>query len=173
MKENRINIVNKDKKRLLLLTVLGMAAVFLLILGSVGGGKTESSPAETGVPSASVSADAETELSALLSRIKGAGKVEVMVRYSGSGEDRYAYHEEVTEITEENASERREHKEMVLLNGDAPVVISHKNAEVEGVLVVAEGAANDHVRAALIEAVASYFHIGKNRIEVTAMEEAE
>ena len=74
-------------------------------------------------------------------------------------------------MSDDGTSERTEHREMVLLNSDgAPVLISHENGEIQGVLIVSEGAADDRVRKSLTDAASSCLGIGKHYIEVQPME---
>ena len=60
---------------------------------------------------------------------------------------------------------------MVLTDGDKePVVTAREYPDIRGVLVMAEGAADDRVRERLLDAASSYLSVGKNRIEITVME---
>ena len=171
MNEEMMHIVKKDKKKLLVLGGIAVIAVFLLIVGS----ELSSSPreiAEESKVSVSDEHDMENELEQLLCSMAGVGDVAVIISYDGEMTELYAYNEERTEIMQENGTtEIREKKEIVLTDGDgAPVVVTREHPQIKGVLVSAEGASNDEVREDVVNAVASYLNIGKNRIEVTAME---
>lgn len=172
MKEEMMHIVKKDRKKLLLLSALAVVAVFLLILG--GGVSTSTNESE--VSDASVATypikDDVAELERILGTMTGVGKVKVSIAYEGDVTEYYAYNEERSEvIKEDGTTDISQKKELVLVDGDgAPVVTKREYPAITGVLVTAEGAWDDRVRENVIHAVASYLGIGKNRIEVTAME---
>ncbi|MBQ2764826.1 MAG: hypothetical protein IJF43_07310, partial [Firmicutes bacterium] len=170
MKEELMHVVNKDKKKLLILSIIALMAVFLLIVGS-GISPSDQESEEVNVELSDMS-DAETELEQLLGSMVGVGNVDVIISYDGEVTEQYAYNEERTEVMKEDGStEIREKREMVLTDGDgAPVVAAKEHPSVKGVLVSAEGASDDTVREALVNAVASYLDIGVNRICITAME---
>ena len=165
-----MHVVNKDKKKLLILSIIAFIAVFLLIVGS-GISPSDQELEGTDVELTDMS-DAETELEQLLGSMVGVGNVDVIISYDGEVTEQYAYNEERTEVMKEDGStEIREKREMVLTDGDgAPVVAAKEHPSVKGVLVSAEGASDDTVREALVNAVASYLDIGVNRICITAME---
>ena len=108
----------------------------------------------------------------MLSSVEGAGAVDVVIFWDGTGTDHYAYDSEIKEsVSDDGISDYSENRQMVLLDGDgAPVLISHENAEIQGVLIVAEGAVDDRIRKDLADAASSCLGIGKHRIEITAME---
>ena len=166
-----MHIVNKDKKKLFVLGTIAVFAVLLLIIGNEMTFSSQKISEET--PAALSDRDEnEIELEQILSSMAGVGNVDVIISYDGEISEQYAYNEERTEVLQEDGTrEIREKREMVLTDGDgAPVVTEREHPEIEGVLVSAEGASDDRVREKLIHAVASYLDIGKNRIDVTAME---
>lgn len=171
MKEEMMHIVKKDKKKLFILGIIAVVAVFLLMIGSEMSSPSREITEEAEVVS-SDRKEAEIELEKILGSMVGVGNVDVIISYDGEISEQYAYNEERTEVMQEDGTtEIREKKEMVLTDGDgAPVVTSREHPQIDGVLVSAEGASNDKVREDLVNAVASYLDIGKNRIEVTAME---
>lgn len=154
---------------------LALVSVLLMMIGGSFDRKTavkEENPQTVTVAAADEPLSVAVDLEQILSKIDGAGKVDVMISWDGDVEETYAYHEERSESQKEDGSaEKSEKRELVLTDGDQnPVVIARKYPKAEGVLVVAEGAGNDLVRERLLEAVASYLSIGKNRIEITVME---
>ena len=174
MKENLMHIVKKDKKKLLLLSVLAVAAVLLMVIGGRNGGSSEEKTVAEN-PSADASSDplsAADDLEEVLSKMEGAGKVEVLIFWDGDIETAYAYDEETNESRKEDGStESGRKRQMVLTDGDKePVVTAREYPDIRGVLVMAEGAADDRVRERLLDAASSYLSVGKNRIEITVME---
>jgi len=170
VKEELMHVVNKDKKKLLILSIIALIAVFLLIVGS-GIFPSDQESEETDVELTDMS-DAETELEQLLGSMVGVGNVDVIISYDGEVTEQYAYNEERTEVMKEDGStEIREKREMVLTDENgAPVVAAKEHPSIKGVLVSAEGASDDTVRESLVNAVASYLDVGVNRICITAME---
>lgn len=174
MKENLMHIVKKDKKKLLLLSVLAVAAVLLMVIGGRSGGSSERTEVAE-VPSADTSSDplsVTDDLERVLSKMDGAGHVEVLIFWDGDIETAYAYDEETNESRKEDGTtESGQKRQMVLTDGDKePVVTAREYPDIRGVLVMAEGAADDRVRERLLEAASSYLSVGKNRIEITVME---
>lgn len=102
----------------------------------------------------------ETQLSAALSEIEGAGGVTVMISFSDEGETVIAMEtktlEDGTVITTP-----------VLVDGEV-VVLEVKKPEISGVLIVAEGANDLAVRFDLISAAASVLDINQSIIKVYA-----
>lgn len=173
MKDEMMHIAKKDKKKLWLLGALALISVFLLIFGNALSEEPTAASGESTVSSGSEELpDAEEELERLLSSMDGVGKVDVIISYEGEIRQLYAYNEERSQSEKEDgSSEVTEKKEMVLLDGDgAPVVTERIYPPIGGVVVAAEGASSDKVREQLLNAVSSYLHIGKNRIEIAAME---
>ena len=81
MKENLMHIVKKDKKKLLILSVLAVAAVLLMVIGGRSGGSSEKTEVAE-VSAADASSDplsAADDLERVLSKMDGAGKVEVLI----------------------------------------------------------------------------------------------
>ena len=121
--------------------------------------------------------DIEEKLAAVLSCIRGAGRVEVMVTYETSSELVTA----MTTSTNNNASESNDGTKTNTssqttestqpatvsgANGDTPIVLMEKQPVVRGVIVVAEGAADISVKLDLQRAVQAVLNIPLSKIEV-------
>lgn len=171
MKEEMMHIVKKDKRKLFFLAAIAVFAVFLLILGSEMTSSPQDADEDATVVLNDIN-DEEMKLEKLLGSMAGVGKVDVIISYDGEPSEQYAYNEDYTEVIQEDGTrEIRKKKEMVLVDGNgAPVVTSREHPRIVGVLISAEGALNATVRKNMVDAVASYLDIGKNRIEVMAME---
>ena len=178
MKEELMHIVREDKKKLLFLTFLAVVAVLMMVVGSVWSDDKKETKTDTDTDPESVKVTASggstaAELEKALSSVNGVGDVRVVICREDSFTENYAYNEEISEKTGENGVIERSEKRELALTGeeDTPVVTSKKGGEIRGVLVVARGAENASVRKDLIDAVSLCLSVGKNRIEVTAMEE--
>ena len=165
----------------LVYAAVGVIAVLLYLVGSridcaKEGSKTQS------VPAAAVDTrDAlERRLIEVLSQIRGAGKVDVLVTYETSGEIVTATVRQTDEdVKDANGSsgsqtsrtvrEVTEPATVVTGTGHAPIVLYEKEPTVRGVVVVAEGAADFSVREKLQAAVQAATGISISRIEVFEM----
>ena len=160
---------------------LGISAVLFYLLGSRPGcTKTETkAPAAVSEPAAQRDA-LERRLSEVLSKIRGAGKVDVLVTYETNGEIVTATvrqtDEDVRDANGTGGSETsrtvREVTEPATVeteNGHTPIILYEKEPTVRGVVVVAEGAADFSVREKLQAAVQAATGIPIARIEVFEM----
>jgi stage III sporulation protein AG len=122
----------------------------------------------------------EQRLTEVLSRIRGAGKVDVLVTYETGGEIVTATVRQTDEDSRNsngsNGSETsrsvREVTEPATVetgNGHVPIVLYEKEPIVRGVIVVAEGASDFSVRQKLQAAVQAVTGIPIERIEVFEM----
>ena len=118
--------------------------------------------------------DTEKNLEQILSKIKGAGNVEVMIYYSNYGEKIIASNSKTRNEKEkrgegvESFSEDRE-KNTVLYGSsgnEVPFITEERLPEASGILVIAEGANNEKVKYEIQEAVRALLGISPNRIRV-------
>lgn len=150
---------------------LGLLAV-LLYVGSISSGKSDS---ETGtsytVSEVSVSdRDIESRLSEVLSKIRGAGTVQVMITYDTTSEIVPAMSTD-TKTGESSGSSESKSPATVKRNGDEePIVLTQIEPTVRGVIVIAEGAADISVKLNLQHAVETVLGISQNCIEVFEMD---
>ena len=163
---------------------VGLAAVLFYLIGS--GLHCGAKPAETTVRTESVSNQAgerdalEQKLINVLSKIRGAGRVDVLVTYETNGEIVTATVRQTDEDvrsadgTGRNETSRtvREVTEPATVeteNGHAPIILYEKEPVIRGVIVVAEGASDFSVRQKLEAAVHAATGIPIERIEVFEM----
>lgn len=140
----------------LILAVLVIAIVYSIIAGDPGG--AAASDSETYAQSV------ERELSSVLSKLDGAGEVDVFVNVANEGETVIAMETKVD-------AEGNTTTTPVLVGGEV-VVLEVRKPEITGVLIVAEGAGSIAVRSRLIDAAASALHINQSIIKVYAKEGA-
>ena len=140
------------------------------------------SPARTSAAEEAGSYDLETKTEDILSKVEGAGRVDVMITMSDSGEAVYAQENKInSSLTEESASqgdsrgiETRTEENTVLTvnNGDgssSPVIIKEMTAEISGIVIVAEGGDDIFVKNSLIRAAQALFGVPANKVEVFKM----
>ena len=122
----------------------------------------------------------EEKLAAILSKVKGAGKVEVMITLVSSSElvlqtDERKTADETGETDSEggtkNSSQTEYTKETVLTGpSDDPYVIKEINPQVSGVLILAKGAGSAAVKNEICEAVEALFNLPIHKIKVLEAE---
>lgn len=173
---DKLKIAKGDKKKIFYMLILGTAAIILLIAAEFfDNTPNDSSKSQTPVTNTENIGDIEGELSAVLGKIEGVGKVSVAVEYDSSGKKEYAYNEEVSESTSggegDVETQTTTRREMVLLNGDDQgVLITDTPGEIVGVLVVAQGANSAIVREKIQNAVTTCLNVGADKVAVYPME---
>ena len=122
----------------------------------------------------------EARLEDILSTVRGAGKVRVLVTYATAGERVAAtvstLDESVSETSGVNTATRseqsREMKQPATVateGGQSPIILVEREPEIRGVIVVAEGAADPAVRLSLQRAVQAVTGVPLSCIEVFEM----
>lgn len=178
----RLSKIFKGGKKMELL-LYGAVILIVLVLYVVGlrRDRAKNSPtaesAQTSTAAAITETGIEEKLASVLSCIRGAGRVEVMVTYESSTELVPA----MTTSTNNNASESSDGSKtnsssqttestqpatVTGANGDTPIVLMEKQPVVRGVIVVAEGAADIRVKLDLQRAVQAVLNIPLSKIEV-------
>ena len=135
-------------------------------------GKTTATATSDGVTyqtSAEYVEQMETKLTSLLSKVKGAGQVEVMISIkSGSGVDLAENTE--TKTTNSNYTETTTVSTSPILiengNSQSPIVVAEILPQISGVVVVSSGASDINVRMYLISAVQTLLDLPQNKIQI-------
>lgn len=171
------NIVKKIKKVkhldiVIAVAVVGLTLVFAL---SVFGG-SESITKTNDVDYLTL----EDRVCEVLSQIKGAGNVKVMINFSDSGEIITATtnNSSIDKTTDTSTSGNRttesktDNVSPVIIQQDGkdtPLIVKELAPDVLGVVVVAEGADNVSVRINLLQAVQTLLNVDSNKIEIFTM----
>lgn len=152
----------KNTKLLVLIFILGIA----LMLVPNGENKKNSGVVEKETHAALYKKETEKELKNALSKVKGAGSVEVLVSLSDEGES-YVASNEKSEKSEKNFVSE---KTYVLKNddngGESAVVLRKNMPRISGVLVIAEGACDENIKNELTMAVKAISGVRAHRIYV-------
>lgn len=112
--------------------------------------------------------DIEKKLEKILSDVKGAGRVSVMITYKTNGEKIYAYNFDKQTENDDSSITQSEKNEMVM-SKDEPVVLKEYKPEIEGVLVVSDGGGDEQIKNNLTSAVKALLAVDVNKIEVLVM----
>jgi stage III sporulation protein AG len=107
----------------------------------------------------------ENKLSNVLSKISGAGSVNVIITLENGFSYVYATDTETKTIVS-NGTETTLTTETVILVSNEPVVVKEIYPNIKGVVVVAEGAADVSVKLNILTAVETVLEIDRNNITV-------
>lgn len=141
--------------------VLAVGIVLMLL---PGGDKTEVIT-EPEIINTGPEISVEQQLSELLSKIQGAGKVEVMLSYASGAET--IYHSDT-----ENDSDSSKNSAVLVTGadrGESALVTRVDPPGYLGAIVICQGADSASVRLAIVEAVSKYTGLGADQIAVLKM----
>ncbi|MCM1267359.1 MAG: hypothetical protein NC302_05595 [Bacteroidales bacterium] len=137
---------------------------------------------EAGGESGSYAARWEEKLEESLREVEGAGQVRVLITLAGSEEQILTRdgREEVSDTIEKDAAGGSRHVSETIMDKsvvrtvdergeEVPLVVRTIAPEVEGVVVIAQGAGSAQVRRDIIEAIQVLFEIDMNRIAIIKM----
>jgi len=171
-----INIIDKfkklpDKKRNIILCIIGAVALLLLVISEFSGDGEVVSPQENTAEYASDYIEkTEKELSSILEEIDGAGEVEVMITLESCYENVYAKgYSSQSDENEDGAESQLTEEYIIVKSGSGTeecLVIKVYEPMIKGVAVVAEGADNANVKKAITETVCALFDISSNKVSV-------
>lgn len=161
----------KKYKYAALVFVIGIALLLLPIGKSSK--KAEATPSSTEQTDEEYLNELETRLAALLSQIKGAGEVQVMLTLQTGSRTEYQFDTQIssdTDGTENRSSEER--KTVILSEGsayDKAAVSAVRYPQFQGALIVCEGADHPAVRLDLINAVSALTGLNSSQITVVKL----
>lgn len=172
----------KQNKKLQIGFVILLCVALFLIFGSAlipKSSKGSSSSTNTSTGSSTNQFDyaksLEDKLVNVLSSIKDAGKVNVMITLEGGIEIEIAYtiEERVNNSTGSSNSQESSTivKTPILITQNGvtkPVILSEKNPAIQGVVIVASGAGNTRVKLDILRATVAVLSVEPARIEIFA-----
>lgn len=139
--------------------------------GFFGGEKETPAQAETQTASDMAERETETRMAEILSKVQGAGAVDVMLTYCRT-EERTIAQDEVREESERDGKFRVEQKTVLTEEkggNTAPFILSENAPVIEGVVIVAEGGGDATVQAALHQAAEALCNVPAHKIAVLQM----
>lgn len=162
MKDNKkdyIGQIFKSRYNKYIFLIIIVGAVFML-----GGHKAVPKKKAADTPPQQTATE-EQRLAAIISDIKGAGNVSVMITYEGTSEKDLAYETRSDRTTKQEGGVLTENidKQAVMASGE-PTVIKETYPQVKGVVVTAEGAADAAVKNNIREAVQSALGVPSHKI---------
>ena len=114
------------------------------------------------------------DMEKILGSIKGVGKVNILINYSGGKRIEIASKvETVTKVDSDGTVYTiTENRSPIIVSGNGeskPIILKEESAAIEGVIIVAEGADNAGVKLQLISAVKTLLDINPDKIKVFSM----
>ncbi len=170
-----VHFKNSKKFKIAVIAVLCAAAVMIYFIPSKSNNKES-----TGI-SNNTEEDATQKLEKVLSSIRGAGSVNVMITYVSGSEAVCASttEKQVNTVTEKSENGGTKESETVIENskpvtvgsgnGENALVVVEKEPEIKGVIVVAQGADNIKVRMDLQKAVETVLQVSPEKVEIFVM----
>ncbi len=160
--------IRKDKKSLMIVS-LGLIGM-LLISASELVPQKENEKEEISAAYYSESSENTAQLEEIIGKIKGVGKVKVMLMYEGTAENVYANN--VSE--QKNDKENRTEEEHIILdkgNTEDGLLIKSVYPRVTGVAVVCEGGESASVKNEITNMLKALYNISSNNISISEMED--
>ena len=169
------------KKKIQYVAILLVIVIILAIyFGSSSGQPANTPEAQPTATQENNTSSVEERLMQALSKIEGAGKVEVMITYESSAEIVPAIsidtQESTTKDNSDNGSSTTDSKntqsEIVTISGSdgiSALVLREDSPKVLGVLVIAQGADDIGVKLNLLKAVQTVLNVSPDRVDVYKM----
>ena len=146
-----------NKTTVFIFAAIIAALVLVISPGDKDEKKTEPVSAQTS------NSEIELRLEKILSGVKGAGEVEVMVVFKDDGKEDIAMNRE---YQKDGEGMIKSGETAVMTSGRNAVVVQKNLPNVQGVIVTAEGANDETVKENLKNAVAAALPVAYHRIEV-------
>lgn len=162
--------------------VVGAAAMLLILLSSCSDGCAREAPVNEAAQfsSSQYREELEMRIAEMVSCIDGAGSAVAMVTLQGGEKTVYALEESISsdetagesEISGSNEQESR----VIVIEGDGgeiPLVVTTLLPDIQGVLVLCEGADDPEVCARVTQAVTTVLGISSRRVCISILEKTE
>ena len=147
-----------DKKPRIGIYILLAAGIGLLLLGSLPEKNNNTEvPAEVTAAETDYVSELEEKLEQTLSSIEGAGRVSVTLVPRDKGS---------VDVGRDGSGETGKTVVLTGQGGSEPLIIAEVYPEIQGAVIVAQGAGDDRVRAILTEAASTALGIGAHRVKV-------
>ena len=165
----------ENKKTLIwMITICVLGIVLLYCSSHWTNPKEDTTQAEQTIPQNNQRPEQilEEEMERILSQIAGAGEVEVMLTYRSTQEHVPATEQIIEETTREGENTKKEEQHMVLLeqeNGQTPMILTELAPQVEGVVIVAQGAGDAVVCNSLHQAAQALLQVPSHKIAIIKM----
>ena len=157
----------KNTKVLSIIFILGIAMLIFPIGNSEEKDKIKS---ENEIDFLEYKGELEESLENIISKIKDAGKVDVMITFSDEGSTYFAKDATISYKEGENETTKTTDTSHILKSEgsskESPLIIKKTSPEISGVLICAQGAQNPQVKNNITTAVEALLGVKSHRIEV-------
>lgn len=163
---------NKNLKIIILVIIFIIALILFMGVGNKSNEsklQTTNSNAYEYISTVNYCSQLETKLEKVLSQIKGAGQVSVMVSVDGSPELIYALDSDTKVSNTSNGSTTTSSSTPIIIqtNGSSnPLILSESLPEVKGVIVVSSGANDIAIKLDILNAISTLLDISTEKISV-------
>ena len=150
----------KGIKNIEIVIALILAAIVLLVFfGSFGQSSAKDNQSEYSF--SEYVNTLQNKIETTISNIDGVGKVSIVISFAGGIEQEYAY---TTETVTQGSTVTG--KNTLTLVSGKPVLLKEKMPEIQGIIIVADGAGDTSVRLEIIRAVQALLKVPNGKIEV-------
>lgn len=154
--------------------IVAIICCVVLVLVYFGGSELSSNKKNNVITTTSESDKLLGDMEKILGSIKGVGKVNILINYSGGKRIEIASKvETVTKVDSDGTVYTiTENRSPIIVSGNGeskPIILKEESAAIEGVIIVAEGADNAGVKLQLISAVKTLLDINPDKIKVFSM----
>lgn len=151
-------IKNKNNKYIYIIIIIGVVVMIL------SAGIKKKPDIQQSVTNDSYSE--EKRLETIISDIKGAGAVSVMITYYESVEKDFAYDVKSSRSAKDSGASTENIDKQAVKNSGEPIVVKEVYPDVKGVVITAEGAGMPAVKNNISEAVQSALGVAPHKISI-------
>lgn len=178
MSEKIKEFCRSPNKRLRLIFICGVAGIILILFSEFipaksGGADEGAADEELTLDESEVyKENVEKQLADIISQIRGAGKVKVMVTICGTKEYVYAEQSDTNRRTDADGEDVQQKSEIVIAdtkNEKQPVVKKITAPQISGAVVVCEGASDAVTKERIMNVIAAALGLPSGRISVEPM----
>lgn len=167
------NLLSGKNLKIIVLVIIFIVAliVFLKLSGEKSSSRTSSASSnQVYLTSLEYSQALEQKLESVLSQVKGAGQVKVMISLDGSPELKYAMDSDTKVSNSTNGSTTSTSSESPILVGKngstSPLILTEILPKVKGVIVVSSGANDISIKLDILNSVSTLLGISTDKINV-------
>ncbi|MCM1364064.1 MAG: hypothetical protein NC122_03230 [Faecalibacterium sp.] len=156
-------------KKLFIIILVGVLGMLILLFSELGESEAHVQP----IVEKDIEMQMTEELTDILEKISGAGRVKVMLTFESSQESVFASDTDENVDSEIDGGEERKTKsEHIIIksdNGEEGLKVKDIYPKIRGVAVVCDGGSNSVVKGQIISMISALFNINSTKISVAAM----
>ena len=161
-----LTTLKKSENRTKILAALGIISVLLILASEYIPTSDKTAKDDTDTAYTQYVQKLESQTEDILSSMSGVGKCKVMITLKNSDENVYAQNSD-TNSGDSSYSESKEYIFQDSGSSNEPVVIKKNFPQVQGVVIVCDGADDVYTKEKIINSVASLYNISTSKITVS------